>query len=118
MQKLKIINKLIWLTKKCLTRTYKKGFRQLSITLFICILEKPVRKPSIGRSVWNRYSRILAYAHDVELLSKKKSERLFKCFIEDAVAQSLKINELKTKYMVTLRNKEKHNDTQSIKINR
>lgn len=122
MNKLSIPGKLIRLTRMTLTDTQNKvaaeggishsfrgriGVRQgdpLSTVLFNIVLEAVIRDSEIQTQgiIYQRKQQIIAYADDVALMTRSKTE-LEKAFSKVEKAASLyglKINEDKTKYLI------------------
>jgi hypothetical protein len=103
--------------------TIDRGLRQgdvLSTQLFNITLEKIMRSIEINRggTIFNRSLQYLAYADDVNLISRNTRE-LSKAFVEmegESKKAGLIINEAKTNYMINTRNKVRFRDTNSLQI--
>ena len=91
------------------------GVRQgdaLSAILFNLVLEAALRKLKPTGHIGNRMVQVCAYADDVVLISRRKSElkEEMKELIEEATNRGLEINSSKTKYMEIVRNKNKNSE--------
>lgn len=128
LKNIQVKEKIIRLVKMTLTETdYKviingktseefrvaQGLRQgdpLSTTLFNIVLDAALRESGIPMSgtIYNKTSQVLAYADDIALLTRTKTNLLqaLKNLEKSAKCKGLKINETKTKYMVVERESE------------
>jgi hypothetical protein len=92
----------------------------LSAQLFNLILEKAIRNIEIyqGDSIYNRTLQYLAYADDVNLVSKSALmlSEAFKQLEAESKNVSLTINESKTKYMINSRNKVRFRNVRSLNV--
>jgi hypothetical protein len=126
MSELNFTTKLIRLTKATLTIVTccvkiqnecsesfetRQGLRQgdvLSTPLFNFVLEVIVRRANLQTTgtIYNKETQLLAYADDIDIVGRSQSAvRDAYLALEGEVAKvGLKINEQKTKYMITARN--------------
>ena len=101
----------------------KRGVKQgdaLSTILFNVVLERAIRGMEInpGGTIYNRTSQILAYADDVVIISRSGQElrHMFMQLESESKKVGLKINESKTKYMITSRSTNKWSHLNELRI--
>jgi hypothetical protein len=92
----------------------------LSAQLFNLILEKVTRNTEInqGGSIYNRTLHYLAYADDVNLVSRSALmlSEAFKQLEAESKNAGLTINESKTKYMMDSRNEVRFRNVRSLNV--
>jgi hypothetical protein len=97
----------------------KQGYA-LSAQLFNLILEKVVRNIDInqGGSIYNRTMQYVAYADDVNLVSRSvlMLSEAFKQLEAESKNAGLTINESKTKYLINSKNKVRFRNVRSLNV--
>lgn len=93
----------------------KIGFRQgdaLSCDFFNICLEKIVRSSGVGTrgTIFNKSAQLLAYADDIDIIGRNQRSvsEVFVRIEEAAGKMGLRINEDKTKYMISSKNEARH----------
>uniref|UniRef100_A0A6P7GCF0 Uncharacterized protein LOC114340453 n=1 Tax=Diabrotica virgifera virgifera TaxID=50390 RepID=A0A6P7GCF0_DIAVI len=81
----------------------------LSTTLLNLALEQVIRKTPIDRdgTIFTKLNQVVAYAHDIDIISwtLKDLEKIYTYFKEAVQTMGLEVNNSKTKYMITTREK-------------